>query len=203
MRRYDLIKMILDRIFAAIALLLLSPILLLTWLAVRVSMGKPALFTQMRPGYKGKLFKIYKFRSMTNRDGVDLSSSDPDNGRVTQFGRLLRSTSIDELPELWNVLRGEMSFVGPRPLLVDYLPLYSPTQARRHEVKPGITGLAQVSGRNDLAWSQRFALDVYYVDHRSFALDLSIILRSIAVIRRRQGIVAQQVTTMSPFRGGE
>ena len=163
-----------DLAVSVVGLVILSPVLLILAVVVRVKLGSPVLFRQMRPGRDGELFELIKFRTMTDcRDSQgDLL---PDSERLTRFGHFLRSTSADELPELWNVLRGEMSIVGPRPLLVQYLPLYSPHQGRRHEVRPGITGLAQARGRNSLTWDEKFDLDVWYVDNRSFRLDCAII----------------------------
>jgi len=189
-----------DVVVAAAALVLLSPLLLLTAFAIFFVLGSPVLFRQVRPGLHGRPFRMLKFRSMCDaigRDGNPL----PDADRLTAFGRTLRSTSIDELPSLWNVLVGDMSLIGPRPLLMEYLPLYSPEQARRHEVRPGLTGLAQVSGRNALSWDEKFALDVWYVDHRTLMLDLSIVLRTIAKVLLRHGISAEGEATMRKFEG--
>jgi lipopolysaccharide/colanic/teichoic acid biosynthesis glycosyltransferase len=175
-------------------------VLLAIAVAVRWSMGRPVLFRQVRPGRAGEPFALLKFRTMTDRcdaDGRPL----PDADRLTGLGRLLRRTSLDELPELWNVVRGDMSLVGPRPLLVEYLPLYSPEQARRHEVRPGITGWAQVNGRNATTWEARFAHDVYYVDHRSFGLDLRILLRTVAQVLTGAGVSAPGEATMARFTG--
>ena len=167
-------KAIFDFIAAALGLILLFPIFLVVFILLRRFMGSPALFTQMRPGRHGIPFRIIKFRTM--RDAFDVSGNPlPDADRLTRLGRFLRATSLDELPELWNVLRGEMSLVGPRPLLMEYLPLYSPQQARRHEVRPGITGWAQVNGRNALGWEEKFSLDLWYVENQSLGLDLKII----------------------------
>jgi sugar transferase EpsL len=196
-----LIKEIADRAIAATILLLLSPVTLLVAGLVALKMGRPVLFVQARPGRNGKIFKLYKFRTMsgaTDRHGRPLS----DAQRLTRFGLLLRKASLDELPQLWNVLKGDMSLVGPRPLLVAYLDRYTPEQARRHEVKPGITGWAQINGRNALSWEEKFRLDVWYVDHHSLMLDLKILYRTIAKVAKREGISqdAQQVT-MEEFRG--
>lgn len=182
---------------AAVALLLLLLPMLLLALIVRLNMGSPILFRQLRPGLRGAPFQLCKFRTM--RDPVAGVTSDAD--RLTPFGRWLRSTSLDELPELWNVLRGDMSLVGPRPLLPEYLPLYSPRQARRHEVRPGITGWAQVNGRNALSWEERFELDVWYVEHRSFLLDLKILALTVGAVLGRHGISAKGEATMSRFTG--
>ncbi|MGQ0649204.1 MAG: sugar transferase [Gemmatimonadaceae bacterium] len=193
-------KRVADVAIATVALVLLSPICLVTAVAVRVAMGSPVLFSQVRPGREGRPFTLYKFRSMraaTGRNGEVLS----DARRLTRFGRWLRSTSIDELPELWNVLRGDMSLVGPRPLLMQYLPLYSEEQARRHDVRPGITGWAQVHGRNALSWDDRFRLDVWYVDHRSLGLDLRILASTLATVLTRRGVSAPGEATVTNFAG--
>ena len=189
-------KRLLDLALAVPGLLVLSPLMLLTALAVRVALGPGVLFRQQRPGLHGKPFFILKFRTM-----IDGPGSDAD--RLPPFGRLLRSTSLDELPELWNVIRGDMSLVGPRPLLMSYLPLYSPEQARRHEVPPGITGWAQVNGRNAISWEERFALDVWYVDNRSLGLDIRILARTVAAVLRRQGINASGDVSMAEFEGNK
>ncbi|MBI5955050.1 MAG: sugar transferase [Chloroflexi bacterium] len=193
-------KRLFDLTFSFLAIVILSPILLLTAILVRVFLGTPILFKQQRPGYKGRPFFIYKLRSMldaADRDGTLL----PDSERLTRFGRILRSLSLDELPELFNILRGEMSFVGPRPLLMEYLPLYSPEQARRHDVVPGLTGWAQVNGRNALDWSTRFKLDVWYVDNWSFWLDIKIILMTVWKTISREGINQQGQATVEYFKG--
>jgi len=185
---------------AGLALLLLSPLLLLIAILVRVKLGTPIIFRQVRPGRGDRLFTMIKFRTMT--DASDESGKSlPDKERLTRFGRFLRAASLDELPELWNVLRGDMSLVGPRPLLVEYLPLYTPEQARRHEVRPGITGWAQVNGRNAISWEQKFRLDVWYVDHQSIWLDLKILLLTIKKVFVRDGISAEGAVTMPKFRG--
>ncbi len=194
-------KRAIDIVAAASILLILSPLVFLLIVAVRFALGSPVFFRQDRPGRYGKLFKMIKFRTM--RHAVDDSGVLlPDAERLTPFGRWLRSTSFDELPELWNVLKGEMSIVGPRPLLVEYLPLYSKTQARRHEVRPGLTGLAQVSGRNTLTWDEKFDLDIWYVDHQTLWLDAGIILKTIYFVIRREGISAAGDATMPKFVGG-
>lgn len=177
-----------------------APLLLLLSVAVRRQLGSPVLFRQQRPGRHGRPFMLYKFRTMTDARGPDgelLSDAE----RLPAFGRFLRATSLDELPSLLNVLRGDMSLVGPRPLLMDYLKLYSPTQARRHEVRPGITGWAQVNGRNALSWEQKFEHDVWYVDNQSLALDLKILALTFGKVLRRDGISAQGEATMSRFTG--
>lgn len=194
------LKRLFDFIAAGAGLLVLWPFLaLLAWL-VRVKLGSPVLFRQQRAGLDGKPFHLYKFRSMTQACDAQ-GQLLPDAVRLTAFGRLLRSTSLDELPGLWNVLCGEMSLVGPRPLLPEYLPLYSPQQARRHEVLPGITGWAQVNGRNAISWEQKFELDVWYVDNRSFWLDLQILWKTVAKVLKRDGISNAQDVTMPPFEG--
>lgn len=193
-------KRIFDFIFALIALIIFSPVLIVTAILVRVFIGTPILFTQQRSGYKGRPFNIYKFRSMTNRIARD-GSLLPDAERLTRFGRILRSLSLDELPELFNILRGEMSFVGPRPLLMEYLPLYSPEQMRRHDAMPGLTGWAQVNGRNALDWPSRFRLDVWYVDHWSFWLDLRIILMTVGKVIAREGVNQAGQSTVEYFKG--
>lgn len=184
------------------AFVLLSPVLILTALLVRCELGKPVLFSQERPGLDSRPFKLYKFRTMTDARGVD-GVLLPDAQRLKRFGRFLRSTSMDELPELLNVLKGEMSLVGPRPLLMQYLNRYSPEQARRHEVKPGITGWAQVNGRNALTWEEKFKLDVWYVDNWSLWLDIKIIAMTIWKILKREGISQPGQATMEEFKGNQ
>lgn len=194
------IKRLLDILLSGCALIVLSPVLLIVAILVRVKLGSPVIFCQERPGKHGKSFKLYKFRSMTdarNEDGALL----PDEIRLTRFGRFLRSTSLDELPELWNIFRGDMSVVGPRPLLVEYLPLYSAEQRRRHDVTPGLTGWAQVNGRNAIPWEDKFRLDVWYTEHVSFALDVKIIFMTVGRVLRRDGISAENSATMEEFRG--
>lgn len=193
-------KRLFDLLASAIGLLiLLLPLALLAWL-VRHKLGSPILFTQMRPGLHGKPFRMVKFRTMT--DARDASGALlPDAQRLTPFGRFLRSSSLDELPELWNVLRGEMSLVGPRPLLMEYLPLYSPEQARRHEVRPGITGWAQVNGRNAISWEAKFNLDVWYVDNQSLWLDIKVLWLTVKKVVVRDGISGAGEATMSAFTG--
>ena len=195
-----IIKPSLDRLVAALALVLLSLLLLGLAVAVRFKLGHPVLFQQQRPGLRGKPFKMVKFRTMTDERITD-GSLLPDALRLTPFGQWLRSTSLDELPELLNVLRGDMSFVGPRPLLMEYLPLYSPEQARRHDVRPGITGWAQVNGRNAISWDEKFKLDVWYIDHQSFWLDLKILLMTLHKVFIRHGISADDSSTMPKFTG--
>jgi lipopolysaccharide/colanic/teichoic acid biosynthesis glycosyltransferase len=188
-----------DVLAAAAGLLVLSPLLLLVAVAVAATSGRPVLFRQVRPGWHGKPFTLLKFRTMREADDGDRRPA-PDAERLTRLGRFLRASSIDELPELWNVLRGDMSLVGPRPLLMEYLPLYSAEQRRRHEVRPGITGWAQVNGRNAITWEEKFAYDVWYVEHRSFLLDLRILLRTVARVVRREGISQEGHATALPFR---
>jgi lipopolysaccharide/colanic/teichoic acid biosynthesis glycosyltransferase len=194
---YDRTKRALDIVVSALVLVCSAPVQLLVAGAVLVAHGRPVLFRQSRPGRDGVVFELVKFRSMRQAHGRHAS----DAQRLTGTGRFLRSTSLDELPTLWNVLKGDMSLVGPRPLLVDYLERYTPEQARRHEVRPGVTGLAQVSGRNALSWEDRFVLDVDYVERRSLALDLSILGRTVAAVLRRQGISGGGEATMSVFLG--
>lgn len=189
-----------DLFLASLALLLLGvPLLFLIW-QMRRKLGSPVFFRQIRPGLHGKQFEMVKFRTMTDERGPD-GALLPDAQRLTPFGRFLRASSLDELPELWNVLRGDMSLVGPRPLLVEYLPLYSAEQARRMEVKPGITGWAQVNGRNAISWEEKFRLDVWYVDNRSFLLDMKILWMTVWQVLSRGGITADQHATMPPFTG--
>ena len=189
-----------DLALTAPALVVFSPLFGLLALLVRFKLGSPVFFRQMRPGLHGKPFTIFKFRTMTNARDAQ-GNLLPDAQRLTRFGRFLRSTSLDELPELFNVLRGEMSLVGPRPLLMQYLDLYTPEQARRHEVKPGITGWAQVNGRNAITWEKKFELDVWYVDHRSFWLDIKIILLTVRQVFQRKGINQPGQATMEVFTG--
>lgn len=195
-------KRSMDVLVAGMALVLLALPLLLLGSMVRLKLGSPVLFRQVRPGLYGRPFMMVKFRTMTDERGAD-DDLLPDAQRLTAFGRFLRASSLDELPELWNVLRGEMSLVGPRPLLMEYLPLYSPEQARRHEVRPGITGWAQVNGRNALSWEERFKLDVWYVDHRSLWLDLRILWLTVRKVIVREGISAQGEATMPRFTGNK
>ena len=194
-------KRALDVAGAGLGLLVLSPVMLAVAVAVRLTLGAPVLFRQTRPGLGGRQFDLYKFRTMRNAAGPD-GHPLPDAERLTGLGRFLRSTSLDELPELLNVVKGEMSLVGPRPLLMEYLPLYSPRQARRHEVRPGLTGWAQVNGRNALTWKQRFELDVWYVEHRSLGLDLKIMAMTLAKVFQREGISHAGHATMERFTGG-
>lgn len=193
-------KRLFDILGSAIGLVLLSPVLAVVAFLIWRQMGAPVLFRQTRPGLNGKPFEMVKFRSM--RDAVDAKGNPlPDSERLTKLGQFLRASSLDELPELWNVLKGDMSIVGPRPLLMEYLPLYSPEQARRHEVRPGVTGWAQINGRNAISWDQKFALDVWYVDNRSLWLDLKIIWLTIRKVFKREGISATGEATMPKFTG--
>jgi len=194
------VKRLLDFFFALIFIVALSPLLAVLASMVSAKLGKPALFRQERPGKGGKPFILYKFRSMSDRAGPD-GQPLPDEERLTGFGRKLRSSSLDELPELINILRGDMSFVGPRPLLMQYLPRYSPHQARRHEVRQGLTGYAQVHGRNAITWQEKFDYDVWYVDHLSFRVDAGIVFRTLAAVLRRDGVSAEGDATMPEFMG--
>lgn len=193
-------KRLLDIIGASLGLLLLSPVMLLLMVRIGRDMGKPVLFRQTRPGKDAKPFEMIKFRSM--RDAVDEAGEPlPDAQRITPLGERLRSSSLDELPELWNVLKGEMSLVGPRPLLMEYVPLYTPEQARRMEVRPGITGWAQVNGRNAISWDEKFKLDIWYVDNRTLWLDLKILWMTVLKVVRKDGISAEGEATMTKFTG--
>lgn len=187
-------------VLSLIAIIILSPILLITYLLVRVKFGKPVIFIQKRVGKDGKVFDLYKFRTMTNQRDED-GKLLPDDQRLTSFGKKLRSTSLDELPELFNVLKGDMALIGPRPLLVKYLPLYNGEQARRHEVRPGLTGYAQVNGRNAITWEDRFKLDVEYVDNVTFLNDWKIIFKTIKTVFKREGISEEGSATMDEFKG--
>ena len=199
-RGAGLIKRVFDITAALVALLLLASLLALVAWQIRRKLGSPVLFRQIRPGLHGRPFEMVKFRTM--RDVVDANGQPlPDDQRLTPFGSWLRSTSLDELPELWNVLKGEMSLVGPRPLLMEYLPLYTPEQARRHEVRPGVTGWAQINGRNALSWDEKFRLDVWYVDHQSLWLDLKILMLTVRKVFVREGISAAGEATMPRFTG--
>ena len=192
------------RLFDLVVALLLSPSIFLMCLMialfVKIKLGSPVIFTQLRPGLNGKIFNMVKFRTMTNKCDLD-GNLLPDSIRLTKFGKFLRSTSLDELPGLWNVLKGDMSLVGPRPLLVEYLPLYSEKQSRRHEVRPGITGWAQVNGRNTISWDKKFDLDVWYVDNQSIWLDIKILWMTIKKVIVRDGISAKYEVTMPKFKG--
>jgi len=196
----DVSKRLFDMALAIPALLICAPVMVVIALIIRLTMGPGVFFLQKRPGRYGSPFTLYKFRTMANL-GDEQGNPLPDSARLTRFGKLLRATSLDELPELFNVLKGEMSLVGPRPLLMEYLPLYSREQARRHEVKPGITGWAQVNGRNAIAWEEKFDLDVWYVDHRSVWLDAKILWLTAMRVFRREGISAEGHATMPKFTG--
>lgn len=197
-RKY--IKRILDFILSLIALVILSPIILVIAILVRIKLGSPVIFKQKRPGLNEKIFTLYKFRTMT--DAKDENGNLlPDNIRLTKFGKILRSTSLDELPELFNILKGDMSIVGPRPLLVKYLPLYNKSQKHRHDVRPGFTGWAQCNGRNALSWKEKFDLDIYYVNHVSFFIDVKILFKTIKIVLLREGISSDTSVTMEEFRG--
>ncbi|TFC29347.1 sugar transferase [Cryobacterium sp. TMT1-3] len=199
-RRYDVAKRVLDIVGASVVLIASAPLQLVVAGAVAAQLGRPVLFKQDRPGLHGQIFMLRKFRTM--RDVSVSQGLVSDDERLTRFGRILRSTSLDELPTLFNVIKGDMSVVGPRPLLVRYLKRYSPSENRRHEVRPGMTGLAQVSGRNALSWSQKFELDVEYVDHRSCALDASIVLRTLKAVLLREGVTAEGNVAMPEFEQG-
>lgn len=193
-------KRLFDFLTSLIALILLSPIIALVAWKIRKNLGSPVLFRQTRPGLNGKPFEMVKFRSM--KDAVDAKGNQlPDDERMTPFGDKLRSSSLDELPGLWNVLKGDMSLVGPRPLLVQYLPLYNEEQARRHDVRPGITGWAQINGRNAISWEDKFALDVWYVDNRTFLLDMKILFLTVKKVFIKEGISAEGEATMPAFKG--
>ena len=197
-----MIKRIFDFIVAFLALLILSPVIILVGILIRLKLGSPIFFTQDRPGRRGRVFRMVKFRSML--DAKDKHGNFlPDDLRMTKFGMFLRSTSLDELPGLFSVLNGDMSLVGPRPLLVQYLPLYNKDQARRHNVRPGISGWAQVNGRNAISWEDKFKLDVWYVDNRSFWLDLKILLLTVKKVFIREGISADEHVTIEPFKGSK
>ena len=194
------VKRLLDLVLSAVALLLLSPVILVVAILVRCNLGAPVIFCQERPGKDEEIFKLYKFRSMT--DACDAYGELlPDELRLTRFGRFLRSTSLDELPELWNIFKGDMSIVGPRPLLVKYLPLYNEEQRHRHDVTPGLTGWAQVHGRNLCSWEEKFDYDIWYVDHVSFILDLQIIFLTVKSVLKREGISSETSETMEDFTG--
>ena len=197
-KRY--IKRLLDILISLCGIIILSPVYLVVWILVRVKLGKPALFTQERPGKDEKIFKLYKFRSMTDERDEE-GKLLPDEVRLTPFGKKLRSTSLDELPELFNILKGEMSVIGPRPLLIKYLPLYNETQKHRHDVRPGLTGLAQINGRNAITWEKKFEYDVEYVNQLSFLMDLKIFFGTIKAVLKRNGINSETDATMEAFTG--
>lgn len=197
-RKY--IKRLLDIFISLAGIVVLSPVLLILWILVRSKLGSPALFTQQRPGKDEKIFKLYKFRSMTDERDEE-GNLLPDEVRLTSFGKKLRSTSLDELPELFNILKGDMSVIGPRPLLIKYLPLYNETQKHRHDVRPGLTGLAQMNGRNAITWEKKFAYDVEYVQKLSFAMDAKIFFGTIRAVLAREGISSENDATMEAFTG--
>jgi len=195
-----MLKRLFDILVSMLLIALLLPIIILVFVLIRLNMGRPALFRQIRPGLKGRLFTVYKFRTMSEQ--VDAAGNAlPDGQRLTSLGRFMRKTSLDEIPQLFNVLTGDMSLVGPRPLLVEYLPLYSPDQARRHLVRPGITGWAQVHGRNTISWQDKFSLDIWYVENKSFMLDIRILFMTILKVICRDGVNASDADTMKKFTG--
>lgn len=195
-----MLKRLFDIAVSTLLLIIFLPIIALISLLIRINMGSPILFRQVRPGLNGNCFEIYKFRTMSEQ--IDLSGNAlPDGVRLTSLGRFLRKTSLDEIPQLFNVLNGDMSLVGPRPLLIEYLPLYSPHQAKRHLVKPGITGWAQVCGRNTISWQDRFSLDVWYVENASFMVDMKILCMTVLKVLRRDGVNASDADTMKKFTG--
>ena len=195
-----MLKRLFDVAVSTLLLVLLLPIIVLVFVLLKVNMGSPVLFRQTRPGLKDQLFTVYKFRTMSEQ--VDAAGNAlPDGQRLTSLGRFMRKTSLDEIPQLFNVLTGDMSLVGPRPLLVEYLPLYSPDQSRRHLVRPGITGWAQVHGRNTISWQDKFSLDVWYVENASFMLDIKILFMTVLKVMRRDGINASDADTMKKFTG--
>lgn len=198
--RYHILKRSIDLACGLTGAVFLTPVIFGLAIGVRYRMGAPVFYTQLRPGLGGNPFKLIKFRTMTDEQGVE-GTLLPDDKRLTPFGRWLRSTSLDELPEIYNIIRGDMSLVGPRPLLMRYLPRYTPEQARRHDVKPGLTGWAQVNGRNALSWEEKFKLDIWYVDNRSVWLDIRIIFLTIAKVLRREGISQEGEETMHEFLG--
>lgn len=194
------IKRIIDFLLSLIGIIILSPVLLIVSIMVRTKLGSPILFKQERPGLNGKIFKMYKFRTMTNETDEN-GELLPDEVRLTKFGKFLRSSSLDELPEMFNILKGDMSIVGPRPLLVKYLPLYSERQSHRHDVRPGLTGYAQVNGRNAISWEEKFELDIFYVNNSSFMVDLMIFFKTIKKVFDREGISSGSSVTMEEFKG--
>ncbi len=196
------VKRFFDIILSLFALILLSPVMLIVAILVRTKLGSPVIFCQERPGKNERIFKLYKFRSMTDKRD-EKGELLPDEVRLTKFGKLLRSTSLDELPELWNILRGDMSIVGPRPLLVKYLPLYNEVQKHRHDVRPGLTGWAQVHGRNTISWEEKFEYDVWYVEHLSFAIDVKTVFLTVKKVFRREGITSETAATIEEFKKSE
>jgi len=197
---YQFVKRVLDLIYVLLLLPILGPVMLIVWILVRINMGKPAVFQQVRPGRDARPFTLHKFRSMIDANDAE-GNPLPDKDRLTPFGRLLRRSSLDELPQLWNVLKGDMSFVGPRPLLMEYVPHYSATQRRRMDVRPGITGLAQIAGRNTLGWEERLGLDVQYVDRASVLLDHQILIRTVMKVVRSEGVPATGLDPNQKFKG--
>ena len=197
-----MLKRVFDIVFSVILIIVFAPVFIIVGLLILVTMGTPILFAQSRPGYKEKMFGIYKFRTMTNETDTK-GELLPDAQRLHGIGKFIRSTSLDELPQLFNVLKGEMSFVGPRPLLEEYLPLYNEKQKKRHDVKPGITGWAQVNGRNAISWEQKFTLDTWYVEHRSFLLDMKILWMTMIKLFKRSGISSSSSPTMEKFEGNK
>lgn len=191
-------KRLLDILISLTGMIVLSPVLLILWILVRMKLGKPTLFTQQRPGKDGKIFKLYKFRSMTDEKDEE-GNLLPDEVRLTAFGKKLRSTSLDELPELFNILKGDMSIIGPRPLLVKYLPYYSEEESHRHDIRPGLTGLAQVNGRNAIGWEERFQYDVEYVNNLSFKLDCKILFMTVSKVLNRSGVLSGEEQTTIDF----
>lgn len=198
----SLFKPLLDRLAALLLLLLLAPILIITALIIFITMGRPIIFTQARPGYQGNIFTIYKFRTMSNEQGND-GELLSDEKRLRGIGQNIRNLSLDELPQLFNVLKGDMSFIGPRPLLVEYLPLYTPTQTKRHDVKPGITGWAQVNGRNAISWEEKFRYDVDYVNQISLKMDLKILYLTVLKVIKKEGVSQEGNVTMEKFSGSK
>lgn len=194
------IKRILDFILSLLGLIILSPVFLIVAVLVRIKLGSPIIFKQERPGKDEKIFTLYKFRTMTDTKDKN-GNLLPDEVRLTKFGKMLRSTSLDELPELWNIVKGDMAIVGPRPLLVRYLPLYNDIQKHRHDVRPGFTGYAQVNGRNSITWEEKFDLDIYYINHITFVQDIKIIFKTLKVVVIREGINSDTSETMEEFRG--
>lgn len=192
------VKRLLDILISLTGIIVLSPVLLILWVLVRTKLGSPAFFTQQRPGKNGKIFKLYKFRSMTDERDEE-GNLLPDEIRLTSFGKKLRATSLDELPELFNILKGDMSLIGPRPLLVKYLPYYSEEESHRHDIRPGLTGLAQVNGRNAIGWEDRFRYDLEYVHHLSFGLDLKILFMTVGKVMNRSGVLSGEEQTTIDF----
>jgi undecaprenyl phosphate N,N'-diacetylbacillosamine 1-phosphate transferase len=197
---YKKLKPILDKLLAFFLLIIFLPIMIIIAILIYIWDGRPIIFTQKRPGYKGKIFKIYKFRTMTNEKD-EFGNLLPDNQRLKGIGKIIRSLSLDELPQLFNILKGDMSFIGPRPLLIEYLELYNDEQKKRHDVLPGITGLAQVKGRNAISWRKKFKYDIFYVKHLSFKLDLYIFCQTILKVLKREGINQNENITMEKFNG--